>query len=213
MHKPDEAWLEPVLERHLGRVTAPEGLWDRVHNPAVRRSGNSTRRLAWASAAALFALVVAAWGLRASRGSAFANEALAVQALTRGPEHLQFRSNSAMEIRSWVKTRTGIDIPFPPETSSSKIVRLNGACAAGGTVEVAYRVGDQNATLIVTKAKSAPPGEDRHRFLSGGYYQGRSVSSWVMRGQLYTIAYAVTGDFRTACLLCHAGAQSLTALN
>jgi hypothetical protein len=205
VHKTDtrEAWLEPVLDRHLGRVAAPKELWDRVRNPAERRSGNSMRRLAWASAAALFA-ITALWGLRANRDGGSANEALAVQALTRGPEHLQFRSENVAEIRGWVRASTGIDIPF---TSSSKMVQLTGACAvkAGApAAEVAFRVADRNAALIVTKMKSAPPGESRHKFLSSGTYQGISVSSWVMRGRLYTIAYAVAGDFHTACLLCHA---------
>jgi hypothetical protein len=32
VHKPE---LEDILTRHLGRVRAPEALWDRIENPGV----------------------------------------------------------------------------------------------------------------------------------------------------------------------------------
>jgi hypothetical protein len=37
----------------------------------------------------------------------------------------------------------------------------------------------------------------------------KNESSWVMRGQLYSLAYADVNDFHAACLLCHAGGERL----
>jgi len=78
---------------------------------------------------------------------------------------------------------------------------------------VAYRVSGHNAALLVSKADPAISGDGRHRFLKCESTGGTRVSSWVMRGQLYTLAYAAPGDLRDECLLCHNGTVSMTAAN
>ena len=57
----DGTWLDPLLERHLGRVTAPAELWDRIETPLVANAGNVARRLAWVLAGAMV-LVAIVWG-------------------------------------------------------------------------------------------------------------------------------------------------------
>jgi hypothetical protein len=58
----DKSWLEPVLRRHLGRVPAPQGLWDRVVLPRMESSRPVIRRgigiaaLATALTASVFAV-------------------------------------------------------------------------------------------------------------------------------------------------------------
>jgi len=57
----DSRWLDPLLERHLGRVAAPGELLDRIEAPRLAIPGNATRRLAWTLAAAMV-LVAILWG-------------------------------------------------------------------------------------------------------------------------------------------------------
>ncbi len=129
------------------------------------------------------------------------NEALAVQALLRGPEGLGLHSGQASEIRAWVKAGTGIDLP--EQMRSSGTVQLYGARMVRKgvpTAEISYRVGDMDVALVVSKLGT---GEDvRHSVVAMGSDQGAKYQSWVMHGQRYTVAAA---DARAACFLCHAG--------
>ena len=52
---PDEkkSWIEPVLERELGRVSAPAGLWDQIERPRFPQERGATGRLVWALGAAM----------------------------------------------------------------------------------------------------------------------------------------------------------------
>ena len=63
------------------------------------------------------------------------------------------------------------------------------------TAEISYRVGDANATLVVSKIPME--GDGRHQFVKSGSYHGSSFQSWTMRGQMYTIASA---DAKVGCL-------------
>ena len=184
-----EYWLEPCLERRLMRVAAPDELWARV------RGGRAVRpkRVGWRlMAAAAMVAIVGCWSLLPRRGGA------------------ELRSDTAPEIRAWVKSRTGLDIPLPGRTQSG--IRLTGVCEVKGGVEVAYRVGGRGASLRVSREKGAPV-DERHRFLRCEAVGGKRVSSWTMRGQLYTLAYAGAGDARDECLLCHNAAQQLPLSN
>lgn len=204
-------WLEPVLTRHLGQVIAPDELWYRVHNnPPVPSAKSSVRQLAWALAATL-AIVTVAWGFHARRSGLTASEALAIRSLERGQDRLEFRSGEVAQIRAWVETGTGIDIPLPSETPAA--VQMLGAHVVKGAVpgvEVAYRVDDHDVVLLVSRAGSSADGLSKHRFLTS---KGSRVSSWIMGGQLYTLACNNPGDIRAACVLCHVGAEGQTALN
>ena len=190
MNNPE--WLEPVLKRSLGRVKAPEELWDRVMLPRVSQRGRTGLRFVWALAASLLVGVVALWGFHARIGPA-ADEGVAM------------RSDRPNEIGAWVKARTGLDIPFPEELSRQ--VRLSGACTikgSGGAARIAYRVADHDASLVVSKRVGATA-DRRHHFLSD--------TSWVMRGETYTLAYAGPGDGRVACMLCHSDVERIGTLN
>ena len=117
------------------------------------------------------------------------------------PRHgVDFRSGEPALVRAWVKKSTGLDVPFPKQTAPS--VQLIGASAKGPEAEIAFRVEHHDATLRISKA---PAAEGSHRFLTN--------SSWTMHGQLYTIACADVVDSRVACVLCHTGAERLTAFN
>lgn len=192
MHNPHpyDLWLEPVLDRHLGRVNAPPELWGRVRNAAAqpaKKSANVRLRLLTAAALAAAAL----WGFLPRRTVT------------------EFRSDTATEIRAWVKMRTGLDVPLPNRPSPA--VQLTGACEVGRDtpaieVAVSYRVRGHPASLHVSKlnvAPDAPPEGGKHRFLKCESVGGERVSSWTMRGQLYTLAYAAPGESRDECLLCH----------
>jgi hypothetical protein len=205
-------WLEPVLERHLVQVSAPDALWHRIQHPRpVETQASRPKILLVLTAAAVVAAAV--WSVFPRRAdNAVSGQAAAVEALTRQPEDLDFRSDTVSEIRVWVKARTGLDLPLPDGTA--RAVRLTGVCAVkGGTpaVEVSYRVRGHNAALVVSKARSAESaGDAKHHLLKCESVAGTRVSSWTMRGQLYTLAFAVHGDARDECLLCHSGAEQLT---
>jgi hypothetical protein len=60
---------------------------------------------------------------------------------------------------------------------------------------VAYRAGNRDAVLVVSRADGAA--NLPHNRVSG------NVSSWVMDGQRFTIACNDPADLQLACKLCH----------
>ena len=202
-------WNEPELKRHLGPVQAPAELWDRVHDaPSVQL--RPARGMTWQWATAALATVAIVAGVTVWLNRDISGEERAVRALSRTPEQLQFHSTDAAELRAWVKTGTGLDVPMPPHTAAS--VQLVGAYVSRKgsvpTAEIAYRVGGQDATLVVSKIPME--GDGRHQFVKSGSYHGSSFQSWTMRGQMYTIASA---DARVGCLLCHSAGAPRTSVN
>ena len=110
--------FEPELSRHLGPVKAPDELWDRVQQQRGTRAGERTRTPAWGKswiwvAAAAAAIAGLAIGVSVVRNRNLSLEELAVAALGRSPDHLQFRSTEAPAVRAWVKSGTGLDVPMP----------------------------------------------------------------------------------------------------
>ncbi len=195
MHKShiDHGWLDPVLARHLCRVAAPAGLSTEIQTlKPVSIGRKHSLRLGMARLSiACTMLILAAGGIIHLRDG------------NKGPD---LHSDRPMEIRAWVKARTGIDLPLPDEPSPQ--VRLMSACAVKGgspVIEVAYRVKGRNATLRVAKALSTDPITAKHQFLKCEEIGGERVSTWVMRGQRYSLIYASLGDSRDECLLCHTG--------
>jgi|SRR6266850_6502095 len=178
-------WIEPILERKLDRVAAPEELWDRIDKPVAGRFPNRDRKgavLAWTLVAAML-VVVLMWGLRPRRD-------------------LVFRSESATQIREWVKANAGFDVPL----LGSGEVHLAGARWVRGDVEVSCRVGNHQAKLLVSRGISSL----RHGTQPA---MARSTVSWGMSGRLYTLACATPEDLRIACLLCHSSSERRIALN
>jgi len=206
--------VEDILERHLGPVTAPGELWDRIQTPSAPRPQPgfrlAWRKLAW-TAAALLAVAGVVSSFRTPYLTA-ANEAAALQALARGPGDLEFQSGKAGEIRAWIRTGTGMDVPLP-DTSSPQ-VRLEGArLASAGTVEIAYEVGGQRAALLVSKGAVSGPAKARHGELNRDSLQSRQTYSWTLSGQQYTLACSAPGELQAACQLCHVDSQWQTAMN
>jgi anti-sigma factor RsiW len=215
MSKPDseKVWLEPLLTRNLGRTEAPAELWVRIQAsppPVPKRKFVSGWAWAFAAAALLVVTAVLVWQLR------LRPEALAARALQRGAAGLEFRSEQSAAIRAWVKDRTGLDVPLLANPPAS--IRLVGASVADWgrtpTAEVVYRVGGRDAVLLVSKADPKLAGAASHRFLNSGQYQGARVSSWLMHGQLCTLACPIPQNPQAGCLLCHAtGAPRTLLLN
>jgi hypothetical protein len=209
-------WLEPVLTQNLERVEAPPELWERVQAPArvtpVRRSRPA---LVWAVACALLVVTGAVvWKIDTRLDGTLSSEVFAAKELQRGFERLEFRSENAEEIQAWIKNRTDLDIPLLPEPGAS--IRYVGASVATlepvPTAEVVFRVGDREQLLMVAKADAKLSGAS-HRFLSSGKYHGARVSSWLMRGQVCTLACPIPQNPQTACLLCHATGAPKILLN
>jgi hypothetical protein len=191
-------WIEKVLERKLDRVAAPDELWDRIDKnqnptqarmPVPRRSTgilacvDFRKKLAWTFVAAML-VVVLVWGLRPRRD-------------------LVFRSDSAVQIREWVKANAGFDVPLLGDRSP---VRLTGARLVRGDVEIACRVGDHQAKLLISK--------ENHGVRHGVQpVKGNSTVAWGMSGRLYSLACTTPEDLRIACLLCHSSSERRIALN
>src|SRR5258708_39936465 len=139
-------WIETVLGRELDRVAAPRELWDRIDKnqsptqarmPVPHRSTgilacvDLIQKLAWTLGAATL-VVVFVWGFRPRRD-------------------LVMQSDSATQIREWVKANAGLDIPL---LGHSGQVRLTGPPLMPGEVEIACRGGDPQAKLLVSKGNS-----------------------------------------------------------
>lgn len=167
--------FEAELTRHLGPVEAPGQLWGRIRG-AREQDGKQHR----------------SWGVRHWAAVSLATLALAAgirvgvnRALSRATAQVEFRSGDPAELRAWIKTGTGMDVPLPDRIAPS--VHLMGASHTSKTAEISYRVGSLDTALVVSNAKAEDDG--RHTLLS-----------WTMRGQIYTIAAA---DARLGCILCH----------
>jgi hypothetical protein len=170
-------WIETELERKLDRVAAPEELWERIDSRsltvAVQTERPRLQVLAWASVAAML-VVVLVFGLRPRRD-------------------LVMQSDSGTQIREWVKANAGLDIPLLGRPGK---VRLTGARLVRGDVEIACRVGDHQAKLLISKGNST---------LQHGAEptKAHGMVSWGMAGRVYTLACAAPEDLKIACQLCH----------
>jgi hypothetical protein len=173
-------WLAPELEHELREVTAPSELWDRVQAARVIRRPESNRRLVWALAlsvvlASVTLLSMVRWPMRHDSQTA------------------AFHCQNPAQLRAWVKAKTGIDVPLRGDPPAS--IRLIGARNQREGVEIAYRTGDRDALLLVSRANGAAD-------VPHGSPAGKA-SSWVMNGQRYTLACDNPADLQLACKLCH----------
>jgi hypothetical protein len=167
-------WLEPALEIHLERVRAPEELWERIQNPRVERHRPARQPAAGMTVCLTIAVVLlAVWFY---------------------PWHKQLRSGDPGEIRAWVRTQAGVDVPLLARPSGR--IQLTGARVVKNAAEISYRVGDHGGRLVVAKGVSG----GRHTLPAG-----TRVFTWSMDGHVYTLACAEPDDLRIACSLCHIG--------
>jgi hypothetical protein len=216
-------WIENELRRQMRPVAAPESLWDRIQNPsasspAIRVEAKNPLRPLWflSVCAATLVLLTAGllWGIRQSRPHlrdiALTDQDLRVLAdLSTGET---FSSANPVHIRNWVKSRSNIDVELPSGRSEAihllgaKLIQLHGSLIAA----VAYKVGDDPATLLVSRRGLCCNTDvgSRHLIAKAETSGGTSLTSWKMRDQEYTIAYAGAGEPQGACQLCHAEAHS-----
>lgn len=191
---PMNNWLEPELQRGLRGVAAPPELWDRLQAAQVEKPVRTNRALVWAMAASV---ALGAVGLSTVRRQSIgSDEAFALRALAGDSQRVVFHCQNPAQLRAWVRAKTGLDVPLRDESSPS--IQLVGAQMIDGTrgVEVAYRAGDRDAVLVVSRAE---PGTSNvsHSRVNG------NVSSWVMDGEQYTLASNDSADLQLACKLCH----------
>lgn len=180
--------LESDLREGLRGVTAPPELWDRVQAAQVPQSRRGNRGLVWAMAVTV---VLAAVALSLVRSP---DEALAIQALTDGSQRIAFHCQNPAQLRAWVRANTGLDVPLRAATPAS--IQLIGARSLGARVEIAYRAGNRDAVLVVSRAE-AGSAHVPHSRVTG------NVSSWVTSGQRFTLACNDAADLQLACKLCH----------
>src|SRR5258708_38863060 len=174
------------LTRQLSPVTAPESLWDRIRAPHVqpvpRRAGGFRWEL-WPMAAAL--LLMASGGViwqAGARDPLADMEKLAAQEL-HGLNGLDIRSEDPAEIREWLKAKANIDIDLPGSGAvrllGARLISRHGAPVAA----VAYRVGDDDATLLVSRKHSLFSGNSasKHVFSRIESAGGARFFSWRTR--------------------------------
>jgi hypothetical protein len=135
--------------------------------------------MVWALA---LTVVLAAGGLRLLRSP-----------MRRNSQTIAFHCQNPAELRAWVKAKTGIDVPLRDAPPAS--IQLIGASNVGERVEIAYRAGDRDALLLVSRADGVA--DVPHSNPAG------KLSSWVMNGERYTLASDNAADLQLACKLCH----------
>lgn len=182
--------LEGELQRGLRGVSAPPELWDRIQAAQVAppQSTRSNRGLVWAMAAGV---VLAAVSLSLVRAT---DESTALQALAGDSQQIAFHCQNPARLRAWVRANTGFDVPMLDAPPAS--IQLIGARNLGTRVEIAYRAGNRDAVLLVSRTEAGAANVP-HTGVSG------NVSSWVMAGQRFTLACNDAADLQLACKLCH----------
>jgi hypothetical protein len=187
----DNRWLGPVLRRGLERVPAPHGLWDRIVLPRMEVGPSSNYRFIWILAAAsafMLSVLTMARGYHLGHSG---NDGLGIR--------MQLASANVSEIRTWVRNRTGLDLPL--RNPSSAAVRMVGASVQeGGDVEVRFRAANQDAVMTVSRSRREFPD---HTYISGKSVANLKTISWSAADGAYTLALH-SDDLRAACLVCHA---------
>ncbi len=171
--------LTSLLEHGLRPVAAPPELWDRVQSARVSRPQTTGRGFVWALA---LAVVLAAVALSLVRSP------------VRDSQQITFHCQNPAQLRAWVKANTGLDVPLRGVPAAA--IQLMGARAVNGRAEIAYRAGNRDAMLLVSRAEAGSANMPHSR-ASG------SVSAWVMAGQQFTLACADPAALQLACKLCH----------
>jgi hypothetical protein len=184
-------WIEPVLRSSLKRVAAPAELWDRVVLPQPPKRRPFRQRIWWAlsmASAVVASLAVVASAHYPGRTTA--------QASARAAE---FSSDQPSNIRTWIRSQTGLDVPLPGQLPSA--VRIRGArISAAGGVEIHFSADGQDAVLMISAAHSPLPD---HRELDSDFIRTATAFAWSMEHQEYTLAVRQAGTLRSACQVCH----------
>jgi len=196
--------IELELSRHLKPSAAPDELWSRVQtasssNHAKERIGmQKPRWLLWPVAAAVAAVIALCYF---SVDPDFTPDLAkaARQELASGSEKVDFRSSDPVEIRAWIESHAGLDIPLASAHSVEFIgvtLLKNSPCV----VCVSYRIGKEKGELLVARGGFGVP---KHPSTKATFLRGTTTISWAAAGQAYAIATRQEGQ-NSACLLCHA---------
>jgi hypothetical protein len=176
----NDKWLETELQSGLRRVSAPAELWDRV------QSAQPVRVSAWKKPHRALVWAVAAVALLFAAGMSQVQSAS-------NPRFDGLRCQNPAELRAWVRANTGLDVPL--RAASVPGLQLQNARGVANGVEIAYRTGNRDGALLVSRAYGAA--NVAHDRLAG------SVSTWVLDGQRYTLTSDSPADLQLACKLCH----------
>lgn len=203
----NKTWLESVLRRHMGRVAAPDELWDRVVLPRVDNRREFSHPGVWvlATASALaLSLFAAAWGYYPRRLSISELELLAKRGVDQDSPSVEFQSGDGLAIRTWIRNRTGLDISLPAQSGAPiEIVGARVVDGGGPAVEVRYRSGGHIFVLLASREGLRGPGVLKHAEVGDAALQNARAVSWTMAGQTYTVAAERAEYLHTACLVCH----------
>jgi len=187
----DDRWLGPVLRRGLQRVPAPHGLWDRIVLPRMEVRPNPNYRFIWilaATSAFMLSVLTMARGYHLGHSG---NEGLGIR--------MQLASTNVSEIRTWVRDRTGLDLPLRHPSSAD--VRMAGvSLQESGDIEIRFRAANQDAVMTLSRSRREFPD---HTYISGKSVANLKTISWSVADGAYTLALH-SDDLRAACLVCHA---------
>ena len=190
-------WLELELAEELRPAAAPDELWERVRvgidkqavagmRPPVRRS-----RTSWPIAAILTMAVAAAtlWLVARGQDPGLDLRQMAILEL-RGAAPAQFSSSDPAEVNNWMRREAGIDLSLPEHSGAritgARVIRKGESCVG----VVSYKVGEDSATLLVTRAAASTESVHGHR-------------SWESNGLSYAVATSSAEHSDAACRLCH----------
>ncbi|HLK64231.1 MAG TPA: hypothetical protein VKU19_12375 [Bryobacteraceae bacterium] len=199
---PDRLDLELELAEELCPVAAPHELWERIRNAAgdsdcpvpvrpiaIRRPEPSWSVLPIAAIVTIMVAAASLWMVTRGQGRGIDLQQLAMQEL-RTPAPSEFDSNDPAQVNDWMRRQAGIELNIPEHTSAcitgARVIRRAGERIAA----VTYRVGEQNATLLVARG-----GQSAHT--------GHGRAQWQAHGQSYAVATSNLERSDAACLLCH----------
>jgi len=197
-----DLWLEAELARQFRPVSAPDALWNRIHEQRRPLRVRPERHLIAMWSVAAVALLILAAGMFWRLG------------VTRDPSE-EISSSDAQQIRSWVKAKANIDIRMPDGSPfGNHAVRLLGAriirMQQYSVAVVNYRVGSESAAMLVTDhhatGESRNPGHTSPRISNTA---NTTLYSWSLGADDYTIAFSGAREPRAACLLCHVNTPAL----
>lgn len=205
---------------------APAELRARVEGLLVRRP--AARRPAWPAVLAAGVLLGAVGVMVGSRyratpvapearlPSPFASAAAdAHLRYARGQLPLEVRSDQPQEVSRWFAGRVPFQLTLPDYRvgpGEKKVYRLEGGrlVAFGGdyAAYIAYRMGDQPVSLLITSAdRIRPEGGEIVRSGALAFHleaiAGLKVISWTDNGLTYALASDVAVSGARTCLVCH----------
>jgi hypothetical protein len=194
--------LDLELQRQLKPVPAPEELWRRIQTGARAKTvppAVHTAKARWVllASAPTAAIVLCYLGIGSDPNRSLMKTAS--RELAAGTSKLDFRSSDPDQIRAWVQSHAGIDVPL----ASAPSVQFIGAAllqVSTCLVCVSYRVGGKEGKLVVARGGFGGPKHPSMRHFS---YGGANILAWVTEGHTYVVA-APMENLQVTCALCHA---------